>query len=163
GPRGSAVTLGQPGDASGGPERFGGLEGGEGRRGGTVGSTARGMLRNSPGDPDSSGLPPPIGASGTLVGEGVPRRQGPGRPRGPDWSRLPPPSGASGTVVGEGVPGLQGPSILGGRIGRAAVPDTRPGQGRGPGVGDADRRLALERQRVEPPESDPLTLAHRPR
>ncbi len=129
-PRGSAVNPGQPGDDSGEPERFGGLEGGAGRRGGTAGSAARGVTRNTPGDPDESRLPPPIGASGS--------------------------------VAGEGVPGLQGPRVLGGRIGRAAVPDTRPGQGRGRGGRDAGRRLARERQRVEPPESDPLTLAHRP-
>jgi outer membrane protein, heavy metal efflux system len=130
-PRGSAVNLGQPGDDSAGTERFGGLEGGEGRRGGTAGSASRGLTRSNPGDPDDSRLPAPIGASGT--------------------------------VGGEGVPGQQGPGVLGGRIGRAAVPDSRPGQGPATGARDRRRRLALERERVQPPESDPLTLAHRPR
>jgi cobalt-zinc-cadmium efflux system outer membrane protein len=130
-PRGSAVNPWQFGDGADGPERFGGLEGGEGRRSGTAGSASRGLTRSNPGDPDESRLPPPIGASGT--------------------------------VGGESVPGLQGPSVLGGRMSRMAVPVTRPGQGPATDRQGRLRRLSLERQRVEPPESDPLTLAHRPR
>jgi cobalt-zinc-cadmium efflux system outer membrane protein len=119
----------QFGEEQSGSERFGGLEGGEGRHRGTAGSASRGLARSNPGDPEESLLHGPIGASGT--------------------------------VGGEDVPGMQGPSILGGRMGRAAVPDVRPGHDAATGE-QSRRRLMLERQRVEPPESDPLTLSHRP-
>ena len=80
------MNLGGSDDESGAPERFGGLEGGAGRRGGTVGSSSRGLTRNAPGDPSESLLPSPIGASGTVGGEQVPGLEGPrflGRRLGP--------------------------------------------------------------------------------
>ncbi|WP_435017715.1 TolC family protein [Tundrisphaera sp. TA3] len=78
GPRGSAV-MGSGSSSSGGdPDRFGGLEGGEGRKSGSVGAASRGLSRTSPGDPDESLLGPPLGSSGTVSGENVPGNRGPG-------------------------------------------------------------------------------------
>src|SRR3954466_15372920 len=51
GARGSAVSSEGGGGSNDEPEPFGGLQGGEGRRGGTAGSAARGLLRGTPGDP----------------------------------------------------------------------------------------------------------------
>jgi len=132
GARGSALPAiadEEPGE----PERFGGMEGGEGRSGGTAGGFQRDLTTRTPGDPQESLLPPPIGASG-------------------------------GTLE-DAAPGNQGPGILGGRIGRAGIPDVRPGGGASSGrqATPTDRRLSRERADVLPPESDPSTLARHPK
>ncbi|WP_165243536.1 TolC family protein [Paludisphaera soli] len=131
GSRGSTLEPldgGEPGE----PEKFGGMEGGAGRSAGTAGGFRSDLTRGSPGDPNESLLPPPIGASGANLGDAS--------------------------------PGDQAPGVLGGRIGRAAVPDVRPGgSSAGRPRDPTENRLVRDRSDVRPPEFDERTLARHPR
>ena len=132
GPRGSTVNTDPSSSASGDPEQFGGLGGGEGRRSGSAGSPARSPGQNTtPGDPDESRLGAPLGASGT-VGEPL-------------------------------SPGERGPGVLGGRLGRGAGPASRGmNSATSPPTRTVRNLLARDREAVEPPEQDPISLARRP-
>ncbi|OJW18838.1 MAG: hypothetical protein BGO49_17595 [Planctomycetales bacterium 71-10] len=86
-----------------------------------------------------------------------------GAPGDPNESLLPLPIGSSGSNIGDS-PGTQAPGVMGGRLGRAAIPQVRPGATSAAGPPSLiERRLERERQDVRPAESDERTLAKRPR
>lgn len=133
-PRGSAITSGTSGGGGDRGAGFGGITGGRNEQSGTIGTSTRGVLQGSPGDPDRHRLGRPLGASGTAELEQAP--------------------GAQGTPVGGRV------GVMGNRIPAGAFQPPRGRQDPASGIHD---RLARERMQVEPPESDPISLSPHPR
>lgn len=150
----SAVAQGMD---SGGSPSTGEVEGG------SRGSTLAPIDASEPGDPERfGGLEGGAGRSKGTAGS-IRQDLTQGTPGDPDEARLPPPIGSSGANIGDS-PGAQGPGLLGGRLGRAAVPDVRPGSASaGRPSSMIEKRLGREREDVLPAESEARTLAKRPR
>lgn len=146
------------GMSSGGDPSTGDVEGG------SRGSALPPLDGGEPGDPERfGGLQGGAGRSGGTTGSSG-RSLTQGSPGDPDESLLPPPIGSSGANLGDGSPGASGPGLLGGRLGRAAIPNVRPGGGSQQGrATPLTGRIQKERTDVEPLEIDAGTLARRPK